>query len=475
MNHDLRGLKRWGMALDFVLVFVSYFIAMNLRYEVLDGVMAVAVKSHKYLSVAILYSLFVVVAQYYAGLYSPRRAHRYSAVVKILLLNAVSTLIFMSVLFLMRIVDFSRLMLGMFWALSCALLIARHFLLERLERVWLRNPANRRHVIVVGNGHQARQFIRSVGENPEWGMEVDGYVSAVPREDMGVCLGSYEELEGILSANTRAELVVALEPHETGCMRSILSAAEKEGARLHLIPFYNDAIPANATIANYDKTRLINMRSVPLDHVGNALIKRVMDVCGSALLILLTSPIMLVTALCVRLSSPGPILFRQERVGKDRQPFMMYKFRSMRITGAENTGWSTENDPRRTRVGCFIRKYSIDELPQLFNVLKGDMSLVGPRPEIPFHVSHFKDEINLYLLRQQVKPGMTGWAQVHGLRGDTSIERRVTYDLWYIENWTIFLDVRILFMTVFGGMVNHEEDGSGKPKADRKDGAGLSE
>ena len=135
----------------------------------------------------------------------------------------------------------------------------------------------------------------------------------------------------------------------------------------------------------------------------------------------------------------------------------MYKFRSMRVNDTENSAWSTNSDPRKTKFGSFIRKYSIDELPQLFNVLKGDMSLVGPRPEIPFYVRQFKEEVPLYLVRQQVRPGMTGWAQVHGLRGDTSIEKRVEYDIWYIENWSIWLDIRILFMTAFGGMKNSEQ------------------
>ena len=165
---------------------------------------------------------------------------------------------------------------------------------------------------------------------------------------------------------------------------------------------------------------------------------------------------MLFAAIGTRLSSPGPILFRQERVGKDRKPFKMLKFRSMRVTGTEDTGWSTKNDPRKTKFGSFIRKFSIDELPQMFNVLAGQMSLIGPRPEVPFHVNHFKDEIPLYLVRQQVRPGITGWAQVNGLRGDTSIEERVKYDIWYIENWSLALDIKIVWKTVFGGLVNAE-------------------
>ena len=183
-----------------------------------------------------------------------------------------------------------------------------------------------------------------------------------------------------------------------------------------------------------------------------------MDVVGSLVLIVLTSPIMLGVAIGVKLSSPGPIIFKQERVGLNKRPFMMYKFRSMRVNAAEDSAWSTNSDPRKTRFGSIIRKFSLDELPQFFNVLKGDMSLVGPRPEIPFHVEHFKEEIPRYLVRQQVRPGLTGWAQINGLRGNTDIAERIRYDIWYIENWTVALDIKILFRTVFGGkMVNDEK------------------
>ena len=183
-----------------------------------------------------------------------------------------------------------------------------------------------------------------------------------------------------------------------------------------------------------------------------------MDIIGSLILIVCTSPLMLFAAVGVKLSSPGPILFRQERVGLNKKPFYMYKFRSMRVNDRQTTGWSTNSDPRKTKFGSFIRKFSIDELPQFFNVLKGDMSLVGPRPEVPYHVEHFKEEIPRYLVRQQVRPGCTGWAQIHGLRGDTDIAERIRYDIWYIENWTVALDIKIIFRTVFGGkMVNDEK------------------
>ena len=165
---------------------------------------------------------------------------------------------------------------------------------------------------------------------------------------------------------------------------------------------------------------------------------------------------MLAAAVGVKLSSPGPVLFKQERVGKDKKTFYMYKFRSMRVNSEEKTGWSRNSDPRKTRFGALIRKFSIDELPQFFNVLKGDMSLVGPRPEVPHYVEQFKEEIPRYMVKHQVRPGITGWAQVNGYRGDTSIRKRIEYDIYYIENWNVFFDLKILLMTPFKS-VNQEK------------------
>ena len=186
------------------------------------------------------------------------------------------------------------------------------------------------------------------------------------------------------------------------------------------------------------------------------MVKRAMDIVGSLICIVLFSPVMLITAVLIKLTSPGPLIFTQERVGLHNVPFRMYKFRSMegQTQSEEKKGWTVKNDPRVTPVGRFIRKTSIDELPQLFNVLKGDMSLIGPRPERPQFVEKFREEIPRYMVKHQVRPGMTGWAQVNGYRGNTSIRKRIDCDLYYIENWTVGLDIKILFLTVFRGFVN---------------------
>ena len=186
------------------------------------------------------------------------------------------------------------------------------------------------------------------------------------------------------------------------------------------------------------------------------LVKRVFDIFGSIICIILFSPVMLLTAVLIKLTSKGPLIFTQERVGLHNKPFKMYKFRSMEVQSKqeEHKGWTVKNDPRVTGIGKFIRKTSIDELPQLFNVLKGEMSLVGPRPERPQYVEKFREEIPRYMVKHQVRPGMTGWAQVNGYRGNTSIKKRIDHDLYYIENWTFGLDIKILIMTVYKGFVN---------------------
>ncbi|MEG2958636.1 MAG: exopolysaccharide biosynthesis polyprenyl glycosylphosphotransferase, partial [Oscillospiraceae bacterium] len=260
----------------------------------------------------------------------------------------------------------------------------------------------------------------------------------------------------VLQINNPDEVVAALDAGDYHQMESIIAACEKTGCKLSILPFYSKFLPAHPDIDEVGGLMLINLRRIPLDNLFYAFIKRATDLIGSVLLIVLTSPIMLFAAIGIKCTSPGPVIFRQERVGLNKKTFVMYKFRSMRLNDESTTAWSTDQDPRKTKFGAFLRKCSIDELPQFFNVLFGSMSLVGPRPELPHFVSQFQDSVPLYMVKHQVRPGITGWAQVHGLRGDTSIPARVEHDIWYIEHWTWALDIKILFMTIFKGLVNGE-------------------
>ena len=237
---------------------------------------------------------------------------------------------------------------------------------------------------------------------------------------------------------------------------TIVAACEKSGVHTKFVPDYNSLIPSKPYTEDMLGLPVINIRYVPLNNMGNMFVKRVVDIIGSFFGIIITSPIMLLSAVLVKCSSPGPVIFKQERVGLHNKPFYMYKFRSMEMQSekSEKKAWTTKNDPRVTKIGRILRGTSLDELPQLFNILKGDMSLVGPRPERPHFVDKFKEEIPRYMVKHQVRPGLTGWAQVNGYRGDTSIRKRIEYDLYYIENWTLGMDIKIILMTFLKGFIN---------------------
>lgn len=456
--------------LDMILTFVSYILAVNIRFDILDGYVSINMKSPRFIAAAAAYSLVIVLAYAAFQIYKPFRSRLLKRDIWITAgINLVGMLTMTTLSFVLKLMDVSRFTLFIFWMISTLAVDVKMVAAEEVIRAMRAKGKYLRHVVVIGNGKNAALYINDVRNEPKLGIVVDGYLSRVKKEGLGENLGSYEDIGSILESRHCDEIVVALEAHEVGFMRDVLMAAEKEGTRIEMIPFYNEYFPRHPTIESLGETTLVDLRATPLDNILLASIKRLTDIICSFVLIVILSPLLLIIAAGVKLSSPGPVFFRQERIGKNKKPFSMLKFRSMRVNDEEDTGWSTKTDPRRTRFGSFIRKYSLDELPQLFNVLIGQMSLVGPRPEIPFYVRRFKEEIPLYLVRQQVRPGMTGWAQIHGLRGDTSIEKRVEYDIWYIQNWTIGLDINILLKTAFGGMKNQEALGEVHNEACRND------
>lgn len=453
--------------LDGVLIFLAYLVATYIRWELLPGGRFTLQEEwtlHN-LSYIVLYSVLLVVAYHCTQLYGSFRYKPLWQELRMLVwVNVLGTLLVTSGLYLIKswgwvnTWDISSLVLVMFCAISTLLVSFKRIVVRVVLRYYRRRGYNQKHVIVVGNGHLARQYVESVHRAPHFGFHVDGYVAKEAHEVMGIPrLGNYEDLESLLEGTGIDEVVVALEAHENPFLPVVISACEKQGTKVCIIPFYNDYIPARATLETVGGCKLINIRATPLDNLGAAALKRTVDIAGSLFGLIVLSPLMLATAIGVKLSSPGPIIFKQERVGRYKKPFLMYKFRSMAVNKEQDTAWSTNQDNRKTLFGSIIRKLSIDELPQLVNVLKGEMSLVGPRPEIPHYVELFKESVPLYMVKHQVRPGITGWAQVHGFRGDTSIDGRVQCDIWYIENWSFWLDIRILFMTVFGGMVNKEQ------------------
>lgn len=343
-----------------------------------------------------------------------------------------------------------------------------NILLETLERNIIRGVLhsvrskgyNQKHVLLIGYSRAAEHYIDRLLLNPEWGYQVRGILDNQKElwdSYKGIqVLGRLEELKSILAANELDEIAITLGLKEYGELEYIVAECEKSGVHTKFIPDYNNMIPTKPYTEDLQGLPVINIRHVPLNDMLNATLKRLMDIGGAIFAIVLFSPVMLFAAIGIKLTSRGPLIYAQERIGLHNRSFKMYKFRSMavQVDKEEKKQWTTPKDPRVTTIGKFIRKTSIDEMPQLFNVLLGDMSLVGPRPERPFFVERFKEEIPRYMIKHQVRPGMTGWAQINGYRGDTSITKRIEHDLYYIENWTLGWDIKILFLTIFKGFIN---------------------
>ena len=442
-------LNRLNAFIDFLLIVVAYVISSWFRLRVLTQDTSNMALTGRMMFAAAIYAAGLLLVLTLTGFYSTTRMRKIGWRLGVLVIaTTVTVLIASTLLYAFRLEEFSRGIILIFYGLSLFLLggkyIASRLLLDQL-RV---QGFNIKHEVVIGKGALARQYMEDVGNAPELGIQIDTVVH--PDDD---------RLEEILAEPSIDEVVIALEAGEYGHITTLIAACEKNGVRYLVIPFYNDLIPAHPIIENVGRSKLINMRANRLEDIGWAVLKRGFDIVVSALGLTALSPLLLLIALGVKLSSPGPVLFKQVRVGYNRREFRMLKFRSMRVNDAQDTAWSRNQDDRRTRFGSLIRKTSLDELPQLINVLRGDMSLVGPRPELPHFVEQFKEEIPFYMVKHQVKPGITGWAQVNGYRGDTSIAKRIELDLWYIDNWSPWLDIRILFMTLTGGMVNNERMG----------------
>ncbi len=339
---------------------------------------------------------------------------------------------------------------------------------ETLERNLIRSSLrairakgyNQKHVLLVGYSRAAESYIDRVLANPAWGYQIRGILDDhrhYGENYRGVrVIGSTGNLKKILDMNLLDEIAITLSIKDYTGLERIVAECEKSGVHTKFIPDYNKFIPTRPYTEDLQGLPVINIRHVPLSNPLNATVKRGVDIFGALVALALFSPIMLGAAALIKLTSPGPVIYSQERVGLHNRPFKMYKFRSMEVQapGREKGQWTTPHDPRVTPIGRLIRSTSVDEMPQLFNVLVGNMSLVGPRPERPFFVERFKEEIPRYMIKHQVRPGMTGWAQINGYRGDTSIEKRIEHDLYYIENWTMGFDFKILFLTFFKGFIN---------------------
>jgi Undecaprenyl-phosphate glucose phosphotransferase len=371
--------------------------------------------------------------------------------------SALLTLLVMATTFFLRDSYESRITLGLFGALTALHLCITRRLSWAGLRYFRSRGFNQSFAIIIGTGRLARKTARGLRRAHWMGIQVLGFVDDQPSpltSDLNI-LGSFADLPELVHKHRVGNIFIALPMKRYNDARRVFNILSKIIVEVRLVADVPALAGLSFTTTTIDGLPLIGLRESP--HFGlNVVVKRVMDIVLSLFALLVFSPLMLVIGAIIKLSSKGPVFYRQERCGLNGRTFEMLKFRSMRVDAEAQTGavWAKENDPRRTKFGTFLRKTSLDELPQFINVLKGDMSLVGPRPERPVFIQQFSNTIPNYMARHAVKAGITGWAQVNGWRGNTSLRKRVQYDLYYIAHWTPMLDLRILWMTVWHGLVN---------------------
>ena len=464
IKDNQRHFNRLHVLIDACIIAVSYMLAWWVQLQLLNNTSGLVFRH--YMSILpLLVPLFVVIYALF-GLYTTKSVRRKRVEVeKIVQANTIGLVLFMTALFFFRgnlefTNHFSRMLLAWFYLINITLeCLFRNFIRLALQHI-REKGFNQKHMILVGYSRAAEEYIDRIKANPEWGYDIMGILDDNVQPGMkyrGVeVIGRTEEIAGVLEAAKPDEIAITLGLSEYSKLEHIVAVCEKSGVHTKFIPDYNNIIPTRPYTEDLMGLPVINIRHVPLTNTFNAFMKRCVDLGGSVFAIILFSPVMLITAIAIKLTSPGPLIYTQERVGLHNKTFRMYKFRSMDVQSPkkERGAWTVPGDPRVTKVGKIIRKTSIDELPQLFNILKGDMSLVGPRPERPFFVEKFREEIPRYMIKHQVRPGMTGWAQINGYRGNTSIRKRIEYDLYYIENWTLGFDIKILFLTIFKGFIN---------------------
>jgi len=398
-----------------------------------------------------------------SGLYDPMRGRPGSSErSRLVRASSLAMLVFTAVSFLLfeKAYSLSRLLLVTFWVLGTAALVIERSLVREVLRAARRRGYNQRHVLIVGDGDLARGVAERMARHPELGLRVAGFLSDDPANVGGrvadrPVLGRWEEVAEVASGRGIDQVVLALPFESLPRLGSLVARLDAAVVDVKVVPDIERFVSLKSGIEDFEGLPVIGLRATPLAGWGRVA-KRAMDVAGASLALVLLSPLLLLLALLVKVSSPGPVLFSQERMGLDGRVFRVWKLRTMRQDAEAETGpvWAVEDDPRRTGIGSVLRRLSLDELPQLVNVLRGEMSLVGPRPERPVFIEEFRRRIPRYMMRHMVQAGMTGWAQVHGWRGNTPIEKRIQYDLYYIENWSLGLDLKILLLTFVRGFAD---------------------
>ena len=443
--------------IDVLVVILSLLCSFWLRFKTtLFGPIGGHLGFFNYLLFLTFAVIPVYLILYFAvGLYKPRRTYKniFSEATQIIKVNILAFFALVSILYIISQPDFSRIMLFLLAVIGTFFGIIERFIIRSILKNLRVNNKNLKHILIVGDIDLAFSFARIIRDNPYLGFVVSGFLGRsdhIGREIEGSkIIGGFKDIDQILENNRYDRVVLAIPLKYYYKINELVESCERVGIKAEIIPDYIRYFPAQPSVDMIEDIPIINIRYVPLDDSFNKFLKYTSDYIISIIAIIITLPIMIITAIAIKITSPGPIIFKQERMGYNGKIFMMYKFRSMKVQdpGEEKSEWTTRDDPRKTRVGDLIRRTSIDELPQFFNVLKGDMSVVGPRPERPYFVDQFKETIPKYMVKHQVKPGLTGWAQIHGCRGDTSIKKRIEYDIEYVENWHMGLDLAIMIKT----------------------------
>ena len=462
IKENQRIFNRILVLIDMVIIYCSMPMAYLVKFKLLSPTMLGRLPIQSYLRLMAVVTPVYILIYFLNSVYDPKRTSRIKhELVALFKANVVGIgVLIIGIYVVIKDIDYARSVLGLFFFINLFATAFFRVVLRKTLRFARKRGYNQKHILLVGYSEAAEAFIDRIVGNPQWGYAVYGLLD--DRHEVGYkyrgveVIGPIKDLTPILQDNDLEEVAITLALEDYDFLEEVVKECEKQGVHTQFIPDYNKFIPSRAYTEDLFGLPLINIRYVPLANGGYAALKRAADFIGALFGIIITSPIMIVAAILVKLSSPGPVIFKQQRVGLHNKPFNMYKFRSMKVQEdeEEKKGWTTKDDPRVTGIGKFLRRTSLDELPQLFNILVGDMSIVGPRPERPQFVEKFQEEIPRYMIKHQVRPGLTGWAQVNGLRGDTSIEERIEHDIFYIENWTVGFDIKIFFMTFFTGFIN---------------------
>lgn len=454
--------NRLFQLIDAIIVVGSFLLAWDIKFH--SGLLEYGghLPLIDYLPVIILAVPFFLGSNWIAGLYKPMRSRTFwQETIAVVRSVVIGLLVFMSLLYVTHLDQFSRAVLILFAIFFSGFTYFGHMTIRMILRAMRRRGFNKKFVLIVGWTPAIRRFVDSLEHQPWFGYQILGFLSEEKDEaftDGIPRIGRIEDLQNTIQQHMIDHVIISLPKAEEHFIPDVIGTCEAFGIQSLIVPDYFDLLPANPRFESFAGMPLIDTRYVPLDDAVNAALKRGFDIIFSVLVLVLLSPVYLVVAIAVRRSTPGPVIFRQTRVGKNRRLFTMYKFRTMHYVGytsaEEDTEWTKPSDPRRTATGALLRRTSLDELPQFWNVLCGDMSVIGPRPERPQFVDDFKTKIPRYMIKHRVRPGITGLAQVNGWRGDTSIDERIRCDIRYIESWSLSLDLKIMMKTLRSGFTN---------------------